>query len=77
MPKLPNPSNGGSFSILLKEDLSEDYRDTIELTEIMDSLREKIPFEAVHPFHHDPEVLSADPILYIHPVPQPTHEIIL
>jgi hypothetical protein len=28
--------------LLLKEYLSEDYRDTIELTEIMDSLRKKI-----------------------------------
>ena len=27
--------------LLLKEYLSEDYRDTVELTEIMDSLREK------------------------------------
>lgn len=28
--------------LLLKEYLSEDYRDTVELTEIMDSLRKKI-----------------------------------
>ena len=35
--------------LLLKEYLSEDYRDTVELTEIMDALREKIHLdEAPH-----------------------------
>ena len=33
--------------LLLKEYLSEDYRDTVELTEIMDSLREKIHLDEV------------------------------
>jgi hypothetical protein len=33
--------------LLLKEYLSEDYRDTVELTEIMDSLREKICLDEV------------------------------
>jgi transposase len=36
--------------LLLKEYLSEDYRDTVELTEIMDSLREKIRLEKVPHF---------------------------
>jgi transposase len=36
--------------LLLKEYLSEDYRDTVELTEIMDSLREKIRLEEVPHF---------------------------
>jgi len=36
--------------LLLKEYLSEDYRDTIELTEIMDSLREKIHLDEVPHF---------------------------
>jgi hypothetical protein len=36
--------------LLLKEYLSEDYRDTVELTEIMDSLREKIHFDEVPHF---------------------------
>jgi hypothetical protein len=36
--------------LLLKEYLSEDYRDTIELTEIMDSLQEKIHLDAVPHF---------------------------
>ena len=42
--------------LLLKEYLSEDYRDTVELTEILDSLREKIRpeevphFTAIHKF---------------------------
>jgi hypothetical protein len=36
--------------LLLKEYLSEDYRDTVELTEIMDSLREKIHLDAVPHF---------------------------
>jgi hypothetical protein len=36
--------------LLLKEYLSEDYRDTVELTEIMDSLREKIHLEKVPHF---------------------------
>ncbi|MDD1700224.1 MAG: IS5/IS1182 family transposase, partial [Methanoregula sp.] len=35
---------------LLKEYLSEDYRDTVELTEIMDSLREKIHLDEVPHF---------------------------
>jgi hypothetical protein len=48
--KNTNPGTGGSFSILLKEDLSEDFRDTTELTEIMDSLREKIQFDEIPHF---------------------------
>jgi hypothetical protein len=36
--------------LLLKEYLSEDYRDTVELTEIMDSLREKIRLDEVPHF---------------------------
>ena len=36
--------------LLLKEYLSEDYRDTVELTEIMDSLREKIHLNEVPHF---------------------------
>ena len=36
--------------LLLKEYLSEDYRDTVELTEIMDSLREKIQLDEVPHF---------------------------
>jgi hypothetical protein len=36
--------------ILLKEYLSENYRDTVELTEIMDSLREKIHLDEVPHF---------------------------
>ena len=36
--------------LLLKEYLSEDYRDTVELTEIMDSLRKKIHLDEVPHF---------------------------
>jgi len=36
--------------LLLKEYLSEDYRDTVELTEVMDSLREKIQLDEVPHF---------------------------
>ena len=69
--------------LLLKEYLAEDYRDTVELTEIMDSLREKIQLDEVPHFtmpqiedlrqlHQkvqlDPEVLSADQILHLHQV---------
>ena len=36
--------------LLLKEYLSEDYRDTVELAEIMDSLREKIHLDEVPHF---------------------------
>ncbi len=36
--------------LLLKEYLAEDYRDTVELTEIMDSLREKIHLDEVPHF---------------------------
>lgn len=36
--------------LLLKEYLSEDYRDAVELTEIMDSLREKIHLDKVPHF---------------------------
>ena len=36
--------------LLLKEYLSEDYRDTVELTEIMESLREKIHLDVVPHF---------------------------
>jgi hypothetical protein len=36
--------------LLLKEYLAEDYRDTVELTEIMDSLREKIQLDEVPHF---------------------------
>jgi len=36
--------------LLLKEYLSKDYRDTVELTEIMDSLREKIRLAEVPHF---------------------------
>jgi hypothetical protein len=36
--------------LLLKEYLSEDYRDTVELTEIMDSLQEKIRLAKVPHF---------------------------
>ena len=36
--------------LLLKEYLAEDYRDTVELTEIMDSLREKIHLNEVPHF---------------------------
>ena len=36
--------------LLLKEYLTEDYRDTVELTEIMDSLREKIHLDEVPHF---------------------------
>jgi len=36
--------------LLLKEYLPEDYRDTMELTEIMDSLREKIHIDKVPHF---------------------------
>jgi hypothetical protein len=36
--------------LLLKEYLSEDYRDTVELTEIMDSLRERIHLDEVPHF---------------------------
>ena len=69
--------------LLLKEYLAEDYRDTVELTEIMDSLREKIHLDEVPHFtmpqiedlrqlHQkvqlDPEVLSTDKIIHIHPI---------
>jgi len=36
--------------LLLKEYLSEDYRDTVELTEVMDALREKIQLDEVPHF---------------------------
>ena len=36
--------------LLLKEYLSEDYRDTVELTEILDTLREKIQLDEVPHF---------------------------
>ena len=36
--------------LLLKEYLSEDYRDTVELTEVMDTLREKIQLDEVPHF---------------------------
>jgi hypothetical protein len=36
--------------LLLREYLSEDYRDTVELTEIMESLREKIHLDEVPHF---------------------------
>jgi hypothetical protein len=36
--------------LILKEYLSKDYRDTVELTEIMDSLREKIHLNEVPHF---------------------------
>ena len=36
--------------LLLKEYLAEDYRDAVELTEIMDSLREKIHLDEVPHF---------------------------
>jgi len=36
--------------LLLKEYLSEDYRDAVELTEVMDSLREKIQLDEVPHF---------------------------
>ena len=36
--------------LLLKEYLAEDYRDTVELTEIMDSLRKKIHLDEVPHF---------------------------
>jgi transposase len=36
--------------LLLKEYLSEDYRDTVELTEIMDSLRKKIRLDEIPHF---------------------------
>ncbi len=36
--------------LLLKEDLAEDYRDTVELIEIMDSLKEKIHLNEVPHF---------------------------
>ena len=36
--------------LLLKEYLSEDYRDTVDLTEIMDSLREKIHLDELPHF---------------------------
>jgi len=36
--------------LLLKEYLSEDYRDTVELTEVMDTLREKLQLDAVPHF---------------------------
>jgi len=36
--------------LLLKEYLSEDYRDAVELTEVMDSIREKIHLEEVPHF---------------------------
>ena len=38
------------FLLFLKEYLAEDYRDPVELTEIMDTLREKIHIEAVPHF---------------------------
>lgn len=40
--------------LLLKEYLSEDYRDTVELLEVIDSLREKIQLDEVPPFHDNP-----------------------
>jgi len=36
--------------LLLKEYLSEDYRDTVELTEVMDTIREKIQLDKVPHF---------------------------
>jgi hypothetical protein len=36
--------------LLLKEYLSEDYRDTVELTAIMDSIRQKIKLDEVPHF---------------------------
>src|SRR5574343_64120 len=36
--------------LLLKEYLSEDYRDTVELTEVMDTIREKIQLNEVPHF---------------------------
>jgi len=43
--------------LLLKEYLAEDYRDTVELTEIMDSLHEKIQLDELPHFHDDLEDL--------------------
>ena len=63
--------------LLLKEYLSEDYRDTIELTEIMDVLQEKIHldkgpyFTTIHKFCQ--RILIID----IYPVTQPTDENVL
>jgi hypothetical protein len=36
--------------LILRENLAEDYRDTIELNEVMDSIREKISIDEVQQF---------------------------
>ncbi|OPY35401.1 MAG: hypothetical protein A4E35_01750 [Methanoregula sp. PtaU1.Bin051] len=63
--------------LLLKEYMSEDYRDIVELTGIMDSLPGKDPSRSGTSFHDDSQVLSTDSIHNIHPVTQPAHEIVL
>jgi hypothetical protein len=57
--------------------LSEDYRGTVELTEIMDSLREKIHLDEVPHFTTIQKVLSTYPIIHVQPITQPVHENVL
>jgi hypothetical protein len=53
--------------LLLKKYLSEDYRDTVELIEIMDSLREKITLDKA-PISLRFISFSTDPILDVQPL---------
>ena len=61
--------------LLLKEYLSEDYRDTVELTEIMESLREKLHLDEVPHFTtiRVRELLIPPSIRRVLPVPMPVH----
>lgn len=63
--------------LLLKEYLSEDYRDIVELTEIMDSLRVKINLKEIPHSTTNPQVLSTDPPIDFHPVTQPADKNVL
>ena len=57
--------------LLLKEYLAEDYRDTSERVEIMDSLRGKIQLDPIPHFQRfTPQVLPANSILDLHPSPE-------
>jgi len=58
--------------LLLKEYLSEDYRDTVEITEIMDSLRETIHldevphFTTIHKFYQRIQSLTFNRFIISH-----------
>ena len=62
--------------LLLKEYLSEDYRDTVELTEVMDTLREKLQLDAV-PISPRSRSSVSGSILDVQPVTEPAYENVL